>query len=92
MMAIGTLTSALTENQIVAAVLGFGLLLLLWLLDAAGNIAPGAAPVLSYMALPAHYDAFARGAINLEDVLYYLSVTATALFLATRILETRRYR
>ena len=92
MMAIGTLTSALTENQIVAAVLGIGLLWWLWLLGAAGNIAPAAAAGLAYMALPAHYDAFARGAINLEDVLYYLSVTATALFLATRILETRRYR
>jgi len=92
MMAIGTLTSALTESQIVAAVLGFGILLLLWLLDAAGNVITGAASVLSYMALPAHYDSFARGAINLEDVVYYLTVTATALFLATRSLETRRYR
>jgi len=68
------------------------LLLLLWLLDAAGNVITGAASVLSYMALPAHYDSFARGAINLEDVVYYVTVTATALLLATRSLETRRYR
>lgn len=92
MMAIGTLTSAITENQIVAAVLGFGILLLLWLIDSAGNIATGSAPVLSYLSLPMHYNDFARGAINLEDVVYYLSVTIGALFIATRVLETRRYR
>ncbi|MFZ9857279.1 MAG: ABC transporter permease subunit [Roseiflexaceae bacterium] len=92
MIAIGTLTSAVTENQIVAAVLGFGVLLLLWLLEAARNVAPGAGDVLAYLALPAHYDDFASGAINLDDVVYYVSVTIGSLFLATRILETRRYR
>jgi ABC-2 type transport system permease protein len=92
MIAIGTLTSAVTENQIVAAVLGFGILLLLWLIEAAGNIATGSATVLTYLSLPTHYNDFARGAINLEDVVYYLSVTIAALFIATRMLETRRYR
>ena len=92
MMAIGTLTSAVTENQIVAAVLGLGILLLLWLIDAAGNIATGSASVLTYLSLPTHYNDFARGALNLEDVVYYLSVTIGSLFIATRMLETRRYR
>lgn len=92
MLAIGTLTSSLTENQIVAAVLAFAILLLLWLIDAAGNVATGAAAVLSFLSLPGHYGDFARGAINLQDVIYYLSVTAGALFMATRALETRRYR
>jgi ABC-2 type transport system permease protein len=92
MFAIGTLTSSLTENQIVAAVLGFGILLLMWLIDAAGNLATEATDLLRYLSLPAHYNDFARGAINIEDVVYYLSVTFVALFLATRSLESRRYR
>jgi ABC-2 type transport system permease protein len=92
MLAVGTLTSALTENQIVAAVLAFGGLLFLYLIDAAGNVATGAANVLRALSLRGHYDDFARGAINLEDVIYYLSVTVGALFIATRALETRRYR
>ena len=92
MLAIGTLTSSLTENQIVAAVLGFGILLLMWLIDAVGNLATEATDLLRYLSLPAHYNDFARGAINIEDVVYYLSVTFVALFLATRSLESRRYR
>ena len=92
MMGIGALTPAVTETQIIAAGLGFGILLLLWLIDAAGNIATGSASVLTYLSLPTHYNDFARGAINLEDVVYYLSVTIGSLFIATRMLETRRYR
>src|SRR5919199_1702486 len=92
MLAIGTLTSSLTENQIVAAVLAFAILLFLWLIASAGNVATGASSVLSALSLPSHYDSFTLGAINLEDVTYYLSLTIGALFIATRVLETRRYR
>jgi ABC-2 type transport system permease protein len=92
MFSLGTLASALTENQIVAAVVAFGVLLLLWLIGGAGTIAPGAASVLTALSLPGHFDDFARGAINLEDVVYYLSLTLGGLFIATRMLETRRYR
>lgn len=91
MLAIGTLASAVTENQIVAAVLAFAMLLLLWLIGAAENVAPGAGEVLRALSLPGRFDDFARGAINLEDVVYYLSLMTGALFLATRLLETRRY-
>jgi ABC-2 type transport system permease protein len=92
MLSIGTMASAVTENQIVAAVLAFAILLLLWLIGAASNVVAGAAEVLEALALPGRFDDFARGAINLEDVVYYLSLTIGALFIATRVLETRRYR
>jgi len=92
MFALGTLASAFTENQIVAAVIGFGVLLLLWLIGGASNVAPGAASVLNVLSLNGHFDDFARGAINLEDVVYYLSLMVGGLFIATRVLETRRYR
>jgi ABC-2 type transport system permease protein len=91
MLAIGTLASAVTENQIVAAVLAFVILLLFWLIGAAANVITGAAEVFRALSLPERYDDFIRGAINLEDVVYYLSITLGALFIATRILETRRY-
>jgi ABC-2 type transport system permease protein len=90
-LSIGTLASALTENQIVAAVVAFAILLLLWLIGAAGNVITGAAEVFRALSLPDRFSDFARGAINLEDVIYYLSIIVGALFIATRVLETRRY-
>ncbi|NJN68556.1 MAG: ABC transporter permease subunit [Chloroflexaceae bacterium] len=92
MLAIGTLTSTMTSNQMVAAVLCFGILLMLWLVDAASRVAPSLAGVLTELSLRERYDDFARGAINLEDVVYYLSIVGGALFIATRVLESRRYR
>ncbi len=91
-LAIGTLASALTDNQITAAVIAFAILLILWLIGAAGNVATGAAGVLQALSISDRYDDFARGAVNLADVVYYLSLTVGALFLATRVIETRRYR
>ncbi len=91
MLAIGTLASSLTENQIVAAVIAFAMLLLLWLISAAGQVIVGAADLFTALSLPDRFDDFARGAINLADVVYYLSLIIGSLFLATRIIETRRY-
>jgi len=62
------------------------------LIEAAQAISPAAGEILKYLAMPSHYNDFARGAVNLEDVIYYVSVTVVALFMATRTLETRRYR
>lgn len=92
MLSIGTLASALTENQIVAAAITFATLLILWLLSAASGVAGGAADVLRALSISERYNDFVRGAINLEDIIYYLSLITGALFIATRVLETRRYR
>lgn len=92
MLAIGTLTSSLTQNQMVAAVLCFVILLVLWLIEATSNVAPKMTNILRAISIRNRYNDFARGAINLSDVLYYLSIVIGALFVATRVLESRRYR
>jgi ABC-2 type transport system permease protein len=90
-LSIGTLASALTENQIVAAVIAFAILLVLWLIGAAGTVWTGAAEVFRALSILERSDNFARGVINLEDIVYYLSLIIGTLFITTRILETRRY-
>lgn len=90
-LAIGTLASALTENQIVAAVVAFAILLVLWLVSALETVWSGAAEVFRALSISQRYDNFVRGTIDLEDVIYYISVMAGALFISTRILEKRRY-
>ena len=92
-VAIGLLTSSLTANQIVAAVLCFAILLVLWAIDGVSSLVSG--PVggaISYVAMYSHFSDMTRGVINSQDVVYFLSVTAAALFLATRAVESRRWR
>ncbi|MFH1485384.1 MAG: ABC transporter permease subunit [Chloroflexota bacterium] len=92
-MAMGLLASSLSSNQIVAAVIGFGVLLILWVISgAAGFLTGPPRDVVNYLALPAHFGDFAIGVIDTKHIIYYLSLSALFLFLAVRFLETRRWR
>jgi ABC-2 type transport system permease protein len=93
LLALGTLTSALTQNQVVAAVLGIGLTILLWLIGAAGDFAGSSlSGFFQYLALSTHFYDLTRGVVDTKNLIYYLSVIVAALFLATRVLESRRWR
>ncbi|ARA93228.1 MAG: ABC transporter [Bacteroidetes bacterium] len=77
--AIGILASSITRNQIVAFILGFGIIFVLYLLDKVTAFVPGwMAGVLQYLGIDYHYQNLLRGVIDTRDVLYYLSVTAFA--------------
>jgi ABC-2 type transport system permease protein len=90
---VGILASALTENQIVAVLLAFGSLLLLWLIDWSASFAgPTSAKILQYLSIIEHLEDFQRGVIDTKDVVFYLSFTFFTLFLTSRALESRRWR
>ncbi len=92
-LAIGLMASSLSANQIVAAVVGFGIILMFTLIDQVSEVlGGGVATVLEHISLTAHYDAFARGVIDTSDIAYYLLLTAVFIFLAIRSLESRRWR
>lgn len=91
-LAVGLFTSSLSRNQIVAAVLGIVILLVLWLADAAGSFVGGnLSSILAYLSLANHSNDMMRGVIDTKDVIYYLSFIAAFLFLTVRSLETRRW-
>ncbi len=95
LLALGTLTSAVTQNQIVAAVLGVALTVLLYVAGAMTGVAGADSLVgrfFGYLALSEHFSDFTRGVVDTTHVVFFLSVIAGALYLATRALETRRWR
>jgi ABC-2 type transport system permease protein len=95
MLALGTLSSAVTENQIVAAVLGITLVVLMYVSGAMTQIFgadSAAGRFFQYLSLSDHLSDFTRGVIDTTHVIFYLSVVAGALYVATRVLETRRWR
>ena len=92
-LSIGLLASSMTGNQIVAAAVGFGIILLLTVIDQVSTILGGAvATVLSEVSLTGHFDAFTRGVIDISDVVYYLVVIAVFQFMTVRAVESRRWR
>lgn len=95
LLALGTLTSALTENQIVAAVIGVALTVLFYVAGATADVGgsqslPG--QFFNYIGIAEHFSDFTRGVIDTTHVVFFLSLTVVALYLATRLLETRRWR
>ncbi|RLF30465.1 MAG: ABC transporter permease, partial [Thermoplasmata archaeon] len=92
-MAVGILASSLTKNQIVAAIVGFVILLVFWLIDIISARGSGAVhEVLQYVTLFYHLDTFVKGLIDSRDVVYYLSMSAFFLFLTVRSVESRKWR
>lgn len=92
-LSIGLLASTLTSNQIVAAAVAMGILLVLYFADAAsGSLGTTASNVIGQIGIKSHFDDFERGVIDTRHILYYVCVIAFFLFLTIRALETRRWR
>lgn len=91
-LAVGMLATALTQNQVVAALISIAVLLALWLINAfAGAVQGPLSSALQYLSIISHYSEFYSGVIDTRHVAYYLSVIVVSLFLSVRVLETRRW-
>jgi len=88
--AIGLFMSSLTEQPTVAAVTTFGLLLLLWILDWAGNSGLDSTNLMAYLSMLRHYEPLLKGLFNSTDVAYYLLVIALFLGFSIRRLDATR--
>ena len=90
LVAIGLMVSALTANQVVAAVVTIGICFTLWMIDSlAGMMPDGLERVLISLSLLARFTPFATGAIYTSDFGFFLTSTLLALFLAMRALARR---
>lgn len=93
MLALGLVGSALFSNSVAAFFAGLVVLLGLWIVGGLGSGVGTASQIAGYLGLMDHfYDNLYRGILEASDVLYYLSLTALGLFLATQIVESRRWR
>ncbi len=87
LIAIGLMISALTANQIVAAVVSLGLFGLLWSIDTLASLLPQPFENgLVSLSLLAHFTPFAVGAMYVSDFGFFLSVVLLGLFLTVRAL------
>jgi ABC-2 type transport system permease protein len=93
-LAVGLLASSLTENQMIAAITSFSLLIVMWLLGWAGAATADVqvGPLLTYLSLLEHLNNFLAGLIDTRDVVYLLGLIAVSLFLAHRVVESQRWR
>jgi ABC-2 type transport system permease protein len=91
-LAVGQFFSALTQNQIVAALITIPVLLGFWFV---GHLQSFQASVVlrglfGYLSFALHFGDFIRGLVRSEAVIFYLVVSAIALTLNTSYLKWQR--
>ena len=93
-VAIGLFGSALARSQVLAAIIGAGILVTMLLLWLVGRVTDP--PLNTFLAALALHNerqnTFMKGLLKLENVVYYLAVTWFFLVAATKTLEARRWR
>jgi ABC-2 type transport system permease protein len=92
-LACGIFVSSLTDNQLLAGTVTFGLLLLLWTLtwnQAAAD--DRLIAIATQVSLFDRFYLFARGAIDSKDVVFFALFTGFFLFLTLLSLESRHWR
>jgi ABC-type transport system involved in multi-copper enzyme maturation permease subunit len=93
-LALGLLVSSLVRDQMVAALISFGLGLVFIVV---GFLRPEPGTQLYqatyFFSVPLHFDrAFTRGVIDTRPLVLYMSLTVFCLFLTVRSLEARRWQ
>lgn len=93
LLAVGMWISTFTRNQIIAGGASMVLFVLLYVLSWPKEFSTHVvARLLSYLSLSEHLDNFAKGVIDLSDVVYYASVIVLGIFLTARSVEALKGR
>ena len=92
-ISIGVFISSLTQNQLVACIATIAVFLGLYLMDYSYSImnATWAKNLIYYFSMFRRYDDFASGIFSFADLIFYLSVAGTFVFLTVRMLERKRW-
>ncbi|MCD6219098.1 ABC transporter permease subunit [Candidatus Calescamantes bacterium] len=92
-LAIGLFSSTLTDNQIVAAVVTFFLLLFFWIAGWAGDMTSGVwSNFFNNLSVFNHFETFRKGVIDSTDLLYYVAMIFLFLFFSVKIVDSYRWR
>jgi ABC-2 type transport system permease protein len=92
-IAVGLFISTTTENQIIAAIGGFALSLLLWVIGWGAHFAgPTLGGVLNYISIINHFEDFAQGVIDSTHVIYYILFSFVGLYFSVKMIESVKWR
>jgi ABC-2 type transport system permease protein len=94
-LAVGTFTSTLTNNQLIAAIMAFAALVGLFSIGLVEQLLVSSSwfrDALGYMNLWTHMDDYAKGIVDTRHVVYELSIGLLFLFLAAKSLEVKKWR
>lgn len=92
-VSIGLFVSSFTENQMIAAIGGFFINLMILLMNTLTSALPSGffRDVLSSISVYSRYSQITNGIFSLSSLIFFISVIFIFLFLTVRVLEKRRW-
>ena len=92
-VSIGLFISSLTENQMIAAIGGFFINLMILLMNTLKSALPNGflQDVLSSISVYSRYSEITNGIFSLSSLIFFVSVIFIFLFLTVRVLDKRRW-
>lgn len=93
LIAIDIFVSALTESQVIAAIISLAAGLFIYMIDSLASITQSQflINILSGVSFNAHFNNFTYGILDLSDVVFFVSVIAVFVFLTIRVFEKKRW-
>lgn len=92
-LSLGMFLSSLTQSTILAAVLTFALVLLLWTVDAIAQAVGGPiGEAIGHLSLLKHYGNLARGVLDTSSLILFASYIGLGLFLTAQSIEALRFQ
>ncbi len=92
-ISVGLFISTTTENQIIAAIGGFGMSLLLWVVGWGANfVGPTLKPILNYISIINHFEDFAQGVVDSSHLAYYVLFVIVGLYFSLKMVESVKWR
>jgi ABC-2 type transport system permease protein len=93
LLALGMFVSSLTDSTVLAAIMTFALILLLWLVDAVAQGLPGAlGGGFSHLSLLRHFTTFTEGVFDSSSLVLFLSFIVLGIFLTAQSVEALRFQ
>lgn len=88
-LSIGLLASSLSQNQMVAGIIGFAMIFLLWFIDVLSGVITNdvISNILSEISFLNHYSNFLTGIIDTKDIAFFVFWIILSLTTTTKILE-----
>ena len=91
-ISIGMFISTLTENQVIAAVISFAVMIIILLVHYVKAFVSGfLVTAVDFISVIDRYMDFNEGLLNFSSILFFLSITGLFIYLTVRVIEKRRW-
>ena len=90
---VGTFASSVTDNQVIAFIIGIFFVLIFFLMDKLLIFVPiYLTGLIQFLSIEYHLSNISRGVIDSRNLIYFSSVVFFFLFMTVRVLEARKWK